>query len=178
MPALLITGRPGSGKTTLLRQAVQALGQPAAGFYTRETRDAHGQRTGFEIVTLDGQTATLARVGLASPHHVGRYGVDLAALERVGVPAIETAIANGRLAVIDEIGKMELLSPAFQRAVIELFRLHRPLLATIMLAPHPFADELKRQPDALLFELTAANREKLRGVVEAHLRAMFGELSV
>ncbi len=178
MPALLITGRPGVGKTTLVRDIVRALGRPAAGFYTRETRGPDGRRTGFEVVTLDGQTATLARVGLSSAHRIGRYGVDVAALERVGVRAIEGALQGRRLAVIDEIGRMELLSPAFQRAVIELFRLHRPLLATIMLAPHPFADELKRQPDALLFALTESNREELRGAVEAHLRAMFGELSV
>lgn len=178
MPMLLITGRPGSGKTTLVRDTVETLGQPAAGFYTRETRGPDGRRTGFEIVTLDGETATLAHVDFAGTGRVGRYGVDVSALERVGVPAIDAAATSGRLAVIDEIGKMELLLPAFQRAVIDLVRLHRPLLATIMGAPHPFADELKAQPDVLLFELTESNREELRGLVEAHVRGMFGELSV
>lgn len=178
MSAVLITGRPGSGKTTLVRSVLDSLRPPALGFYTRETRGPNGRRTGFEIVTLDGQTATLADARLRGPHRVGQYGVDLDALERVGVPAIQAAVSSGRLAVIDEIGKMELLSPAFQRAVIELFRHHRPLLATIMQARHPFADELKRQPDVVLLELTESNREDLLGLVEAHVRAMLGELSV
>ena len=178
MAAILVTGRPGSGKTTLVRRVLQALGAPAGGFYTRETRGEDGRRTGFELVTLDGPAATLAHVGIQGPHRVGRYGVDVAALERVGVPAVEAAVEAGRLVVIDEIGKMELLSTAFQRAVIEAVRRHRTLFGTIMRAPHPFADELKAQPDALLFELTETNRDEMCGPVEAQLRAALGGLSV
>ena len=181
MAAILVTGRPGSGKTTLVRSVVEALsasGGPASGFSTRETRGSDGRRTGFEIVTLEGQVATLAHVSFAGRHRVGRYGVDLAALERVGVPAIEAAVEAGHLVVVDEIGKMELLSVAFQRAVVEVFRRHRPLLATIMQTPHPFADELKAQPDAFVFELTESNRDEVRALVEAHLRAALGLMSV
>ena len=178
MPAVLVTGRPGSGKTTLLRRVLEALQAPASGFYTRETRGPGGRRTGFELVTLDGQVATLAHTDIRGPHRVGRYGVDIEALDRVGVPAVEAAVADGHLVVIDEIGKMELLSVAFQRAVVEVFRCHRPLLATIMRTPHPFADELKAQPDVFLFELTEANRDEVRALVEAQLRAMLGHFSV
>jgi nucleoside-triphosphatase len=178
MAAYLITGRPGCGKTTLVRQVLEALRPPAGGFYTRETRDADGRRIGFEIVTLDGRSAVLANVARGGGPWVGRYGVDVDALERVGVPAIERAVNAGHLVVIDEIGRMELLSSAFQRSVVEALRRHRALLATIMLAPHPFADELKAQPDTLLFELTDANRDEVRAQVETHLRAALGRLSV
>jgi nucleoside-triphosphatase len=178
MAAILVTGRPGTGKSTLLRAVLDALQPPANGFFSPEVRDDSGRRTGFDIVTLDGQTAPLARVGAKGTHYLGRYGVDIAALDSVGVPAIERAIEAGQLVVIDEIGKMELLSAAFQRAVIEVFRRHRPLLATIMLAAHPFADELKAQPDTTLFELTEGNRDDVRGLVEAHLRAALGQFSV
>ena len=188
MAAILLTGRPGSGKTTLVRRVLQALQAPAGGFYTRETRGPDGRRTGFELVTLDahdppagdglGQVTTLAHISIVGAHRVGRYGVDIAALERVGVPAIEAAAASGRIVVIDEIGKMELLSVAFQRAVVEVIRRHRLLFGTIMQAPHPFADELKAQPDVLLFDLTETNRDELRALVEAQLRAALGQLSV
>ena len=188
MAAILLTGRPGSGKTTLVRSLLEALRPPAGGFYTRETRGRDGRRTGFELVTLgaqdaatgDGQeqVATLAHISIKEPPRVGRYGVDIAALERVGVPAIEAAAAAGRVVVIDEIGKMELLSVAFQRAVVEVIRRHRLLFGTIMQTPHPFADELKAQHDVALFELTEANRDDVRALVEAHLRAALGQLSV
>ena len=178
MPAILITGRPGSGKTTLIRQVVESLDAPAGGFYTRETREPGGRRTGFEIVTLAGEVAALAGVGITGPHRVGRYGVDLDALERVGVPAIERAVEAGQLVVIDEIGKMELLSTAFQRAVIEVFRRYRLLFGAIMQSPHPFADELKAQPDVFVFELTEQNRDHVRAAVETQLLAALGRLSV
>ena len=185
MAAILITGRPGSGKTTLVRQVLASLAAPAAGFYTRETRGPDGRRTGFELVTLDarlpdgqGQVATLARAGSGSRHRVGRYGVDIEALERVGVPAIEAAVEAGHLVVIDEIGKMELLSIAFQRAVIAALRRHRVLFGAIMQAAHPFADEVKAQPDVFVFELTEANRDQVRALVEAQLRAALGQLRV
>lgn len=178
MAAILVTGRPGCGKTTLVRTVLEAVRAPASGFYTRETRGGDGRRTGFELVTLDGQVTTLASTGLHGPHRIGRYSVDLEALERVGVPAVYAAVEAGHLVVIDEIGKMELLSTAFQRALIEVLRRHRLLFGTIMQSPHLFADELKAQPDVLVFELTEANRERMRGLVEAQLRAALGQLSV
>ena len=177
MAAFLITGRPGSGKTTLVRDIIEALAAPAGGFYTRELRDAAGHRTGFEIVTLDGATATLADVASASQHRVGRYGVDIDALERVAVPALDDAIEHGRLVVIDEIGKMELLSVKFQRAVIEAVRRHRVLFGTIMQASHPFADELKAQPDVIVHELQEDNRDRLRALIEAQLLGALGRFT-
>ncbi|MBI4013266.1 MAG: hypothetical protein HY359_13190 [Candidatus Rokubacteria bacterium] len=46
------------------------------------------------------------------PPRVGKYGVDVDALKRVGIPAIREAVAAGRLVVVDEIGKMGMASPA------------------------------------------------------------------
>ncbi len=88
MPAVLVTGPPGCGKTTLIRGAVVELGVAAAGFHTEEIRSA-GRRQGFALVTLDGRRATLASVGIRGPHRVSKYGVDVEALERVGLPALE-----------------------------------------------------------------------------------------
>ena len=178
MAAILITGRPGSGKTSLVRDIVPELAAPASGFYTREVRGADGRRSGFEIVTLADAVALLASIDLDTLHRVGRYGVDLDALERVGVPPIETGLRAGHLVVVDEIGKMELLSTAFQRAMVEAFRRHRLLFGTIMEARHPFADELKAQPDTILHHLTEANRDEIRGLAQAQLLAALGRLSV
>jgi len=49
-------------------------------------------------------------VGLRSPHRVGRYGVDLDALDGVAVPAL--APEERAVYLIGEIGKMECLSRA------------------------------------------------------------------
>ncbi len=178
MAAFLITGRPGTGKTTLVRSVVEALNVPAGGFFTRERRDEHGVRTGFDLVTLAGEYETLAAIDLQSPHRVGKYGVDVDVIDRFGVPAVEAAVERRALVVIDEIGGMELLSTAFQRAVVEAIRRSSLVLGTIMLGSHPFADELKAQRDSLVYEITGNNRDEVRSQVEAQLRAATGQFSV
>jgi len=160
--AVLLTGRPGCGKTTLIRQVIDSLGVKADGFYTQEMRGPDGRRRGFQIITLDGSTATLSSVDIRSPHRVGRYGVDLANIEGVAVPAIRRAVQRRHLVVVDEIGKMELFSPSFRQAVLEALEGGRCLLGTILLGPHPYADAIKARPDVRVIELTEANRAQMR----------------
>ncbi len=115
----LLTGRPGTGKTSLIKQVVAQMKGKAGGFYTEEIR-SQGVREGFRLVTLDGEQAILAHVNIHSPYRVSKYGVDVEALERVGVPALQRAAQQCDLVVIDEIGKMELFSPRFREAVSQV----------------------------------------------------------
>jgi energy-coupling factor transporter ATP-binding protein EcfA2 len=90
---LLLTGRPGVGKTTLIKTIAKALEARAGGFYTEEIRGPGG-RKGFRLVTLDGQEAIMAHKDLreVGRPRVGRYGVDVQVIERVGVAALLRAI--------------------------------------------------------------------------------------
>jgi nucleoside-triphosphatase len=83
-------------------------------FYTEKIRDG-GTRAGFKLVTLDGNEAVFAHVDLKTPEHLGKYRLDLSALERIGVGAVREAIRPRRLVVIDEIGPMEIRSAIFGR---------------------------------------------------------------
>jgi nucleoside-triphosphatase len=152
----LLTGPPGSGKTGLIKQAVAQLKVKAGGFYTEEIKSQE-VRQGFRLVTLDGETAVLSHINFKSPHRVSKYGVDVESLERVGVAAIERAVKEGELVVIDEIGKMELLSTKFREAVLNILNSGQRLLATIMLSPNPYADAIKSQPQVKLVTLTRSN---------------------
>jgi len=70
-------------------------------------------------VSLDGTTRSpLARVNQNGPK-VGKYGVDLVALETGGIDLM-TPTPNTKIFVIDEIGKMECLSPKFTASLQEL----------------------------------------------------------
>jgi nucleoside-triphosphatase len=158
--AILLTGPPGSGKTTLLRRAVAELNRPAGGFYTQEVRN-RGVRQGFEIVTLDGQRGLLAHVDIRGRSRVGKYGVDLTALERLAVTSIREAIANEALVVVDEIGPMEILSEPFRRAVLEAVQGESPVLGTIVQRRQPFADQIKALPGVTLLEVRRENQEAL-----------------
>ncbi|HEY82831.1 MAG TPA: NTPase [Dehalococcoidia bacterium] len=160
-PVYLLTGRPGTGKTSLIKQAVAELEVDAGGFYTEEIRDK-GTRLGFKLVTLDGEEVVLAHVNIHSPYRVGKYGVDIEGLERVGVAALRRAAARSCLVIVDEIGKMELFSAAFRESVLAIANSGKRVLGTIMLAPNPWADAIKRLPQVKLVEVTRANREQVR----------------
>ena len=156
----LLTGIPGVGKTTVIRQAIARSKSKAGGFYTEEIRSG-GTRQGFSILTLAGQDAILAHVDITGPHRVSKYGVDIHSLDKVGVTAINQAIKESDLIVIDEIGKMELFSPGFREAVLKAIDSSKRVLGTIMLSPHPFADDIKRHPKVKVVELTRANHEEV-----------------
>jgi nucleoside-triphosphatase len=167
MPAhplrILLTGRPGAGKTTVILRTLERLDRPAAGFYTQEVREAgpRGARLGFDVITLDGARAPLARTGFRGPR-VGRYGVDVRGFEELAIPALERGLADpGTLLVLDELGKMEFLSRAFVAFLPRVFAAPNPLLGTIMSRPHPVADRWRHAPGVEIVAVTAANRERL-----------------
>ena len=137
----------------------------AGGFYTEEIR-SHGVREGFRLVTLDGQEVILAHINIHSPYRVSKYGVDIDSLDRVGVSALHKAAQQCDLVVIDEIGKMELFSANFRRAVSQMIDSGKRILGTIMLNPNPWADAIKRQPQVNLVTVTRTNyQDVLEGLL-------------
>ena len=159
-PVYLLTGQPGTGKTSLIKEAIADMKGKAGGFYTEEIR-SQGVRQGFRLVTLEGNTAVLAHLYIQSPHRVSKYGVDVESLDKVGVAAINQAIQEYDLVVIDEIGKMELFSAEFREAVLNIFKSGKKLLGTIMLSPNPCADAIKRQPQVNLVTITSTNHQQV-----------------
>lgn len=167
--AILLTGPPRVGKTTIIRQVAERLGERAGGFYTEEVRSG-GERIGFRIVTLNGQQAMLSSVHFSGPPRVGKYGVDIATFEQVGVRALWEAIAHAQIVIIDEIGKMELFSVAFREAVLAALDSPMPVVGTILSKPHPWADALKVRPDVRLILVTLENRNQLAQVLLDQLK--------
>jgi nucleoside-triphosphatase len=161
-PKVLLTGRPGCGKTTLIKRVVNGVARPAGGFYTEEIRK-RGARVGFKLITLDGNEAVFAHVDFKTTERVGKYALDLAALETVGVTAIREAVRARRLVVIDEIGPMEIRSAIFRDVVNEA--LDSPevsgILATISARSLPFIDAIKKRADVTVIEVRLDNRERL-----------------
>ena len=162
--------RRASGKTTLIRAVVAESALKAGGFVTEEIREG-GERVGFRVSSLDGRVGILAHITAVKGPRVGRYHVDVPAFEAVGVSALEAATAEADLIVVDEIGKMELCSPRFVPALEAALASRKPILGTVLQAPHPWIDGLKRRPRVELYRLTERNREDLKDALLARLQS-------
>ena len=161
---LLITGSPGVGKTTVIRKVAASLaGRRLGGFYTKEIR-AGRERRGFRLVTFDGREWVMAHADIRGPHRLGKYGVDVAAVE-----AAASALMPGRaeLYLLDEIGRMECLSPGFVAAVRQLLDSPATVVATVALHGDGLIAEVKQRADGEIWTVTRANRDDLPGRVVA-----------
>jgi len=166
---ILLTGRPGVGKTSVLLRATEELksrGLKVGGMISREVREG-GFRVGFEILDLaTGRKGWLAHVEQPSGPRIGKYRVNLDDLNRVGAASIREAVRNADIVVVDEIGPMELCSPAFKRAVAEALKSSKPMLGTIhRRARDKLIEEAKSRGDAEILEVTLDNRSRLHKLI-------------
>jgi len=158
---ILLTGEPGIGKTTIIQAVLAELPTRAAGFFTHEIK-AGKKRVGFELVTLDGQKATLAHQNSKSSYKVANYGVDVSVMDKIAAAVLEDALkAPAPLIVIDEIGKMESFSKKFRDLTIACLDSKIPVLGTIQNFAHPIIETVMNRPDVVIITVTRENREML-----------------
>jgi nucleoside-triphosphatase len=156
---LLITGTPGIGKTTVIRRVADELGSEGLrGFYTEEIRQG-GERLGFRLVGFEGTAHVIAHVDFPKRQRVGKYGVDVQALDDA-MPLLRPD-PDARVYLVDEIGKMECLSARFVAAMRTLMAGSTPIVATIGARGGGFIAEVKRSRDCELWQLTHANRDHM-----------------
>ncbi|MDI6591691.1 MAG: NTPase [Patescibacteria group bacterium] len=168
MKNIFITGPPGCGKTSLIIEIIKELNLNAGGFYTQEIREK-GIRKGFKIKTLNGQEGILAHVNVKSPYRVSKYGVNLQDLEEIGVKSILEALKKNKVIIIDEIGKQEMCSEKFKKAVILALNSKSKILGTIKLTSDSFTDKIKQREDTKIFYLTKENRGKIKEEIKNFL---------
>jgi len=167
--SLLLTGRPGGGKTTIVRRVADSLvDRRIRGFVTEEIR-VKGERQGFRLETFDGRSALLAHVSDRSGPRVGKYGVNVPALEEVVDAALDPN-AGADVYLVDEIGRMECLSERFIDAMTRLLDSGRPVVATIARRGGGFIEDVKRRSDVEVWPVTRSNRDELPGKILSWFR--------
>jgi nucleoside-triphosphatase len=165
----MVAGVPGVGKTTLLLRVASSLAARGtarcSGFTTEEIR-AGGRRQGFRIVPLSGPGRVMAHVDFRVPNRVGRYGVDVSAVDATAAATLALD-PDVSLYLVDEIGKMECFSERFVQAVRALLDARKRVVATVARRGAGFIAEVKRRPDVELWEVTVRNRDSLVGSILA-----------
>jgi len=167
---ILLTGPPGVGKTTVIHKVLSGIEISAEGFYTREMKRGRG-RVGFAMKTLDGDEGVLAHIDYPGRYRVGRYGVDLTRFEALVLPALERALREKELIVIDEIGRMELFSRRFQEVVkLILDQDERHLLGVIHQGRDSFAASVRQRGGVDILMVNVQTRDGLPSQIIARLQ--------
>ena len=159
MNNILITGLPGVGKTELIKKLSIIFKEfNPAGFITSEILE-NGERAGFEIENLNGDSRVLAHINLKSKHSIGKYKIDIKGFEDFILQMLLKEKKTG-LYFIDEIGKIECESKKFSKLIVDLLNADKPLVATIPDKVTGLIRDIRKRDDVKIFELTLNNREQ------------------
>lgn len=169
----------GCGKTTIIKKLLNEIQTTkdisVAGFFTEEVRE-NKERIGFDVETSFGERTSLARVtstckfSASKLPKMGKYSVFIQEFSNLVVPVMKRAEDTQSLLIIDEVGKMELLSKEF---VYEIEKLKiafnnpkniRKLIVTVPLvskSPIPLIESIRSLPSSKIFHLTQSNRDSI-----------------
>jgi len=175
IPKIGITGLPRVGKTEGLVRVIRRLEESYTfGGMITEGIEENGVRVGFKIIDwMTKEEKLFAHVNLDTPYRVGKYKIDLKALDEFGVPAIKKAIQSVEIdiIVIDEVGKMELESKKFREIVREALECEKPVLLTLhKKSRDSLLQDIRNMNNVRIFEITPVNRNVLPYKIEKLLK--------
>jgi nucleoside-triphosphatase len=157
---VLLTGHPGVGKTTVVERLVELArdeGTTVRGVLSPEIRD-NGERVGFEIADVaTGHSEVMASVDYDGPS-VGKYGIDVEAVESV---ALEAIVADGAdLVVVDEVAPMQTHSEVFVERVRAVLEAETPVVGVVQESGETgLVGSVKKRDDTTLIRVTEENRD-------------------
>ncbi len=175
-PKIGITGLPRSGKSAVLDKVVSMVieehkadsrgserGSGVIGGMRTEAIIEDGERVGYACIDIEtGERGVMAHREIDSRNRILGYGIDPSEVDRVGVPAIQNAVGNCKILVIDEVGKFSVESEGFVAAVRGALEYDMPTLLTLhKKSRHPLLQDIRRRDDGRILEVTPVNRALL-----------------
>lgn len=122
-------------------------------------RRVDGNRVGFDIRALDtGEVASLAAVDREEGPSVGKYRVNVDAVDDVGAAAIRRA-TDADVVIIDEIAPMQCHGDAFLNAVHSALDASVPAVAAIATGDIGVASSIRDRSDVTVHDLRANDIE-------------------
>ena len=182
---LFLTGPMGCGKSTAIATAIGDKLPEFGGFLTKRLRNTAGQAIAFYIESPDGKlrqtfldlTAGTPEVNLDA---FGKYSNLLLKPVEIATPVCELA-RNDKAYILDEIGGLELLNPAFMAALDGLLASDTPIIGVVKgagpasamirrlglaeeyeTAADRFREKLRNDPDTLVYDCGKWDAEALR----------------
>ena len=161
---ILLTGKPGIGKSTALSRITDMLGRRrCAGLLAKEILK-DGERIGFSSYGLKcKESVVLAHKEFHTGFFIEDFGVDPNALDKLCEKEYAAAEESQvRFMILDEIGRMQMMSQGFKRLLEKMAGSDRYLIATICLEDEiEYIREFKKREGVRLFVLDENSREDI-----------------
>jgi len=156
---IFLTGKIGAGKSTAIRSFLRKTNLSYGGFKTKlranlvVLRDLASNKT--EVVARrDGQNWKVIKNGF----------------EGLGKFAIERALTEKDIVVMDELGRFELDCREFQKAVFSAINGDSNVLGVLKNESNPFLDRIRSLKEIVIVEVTEDNREFIPELIEKNIR--------
>ena len=155
---IFLTGKARVGKSTVLAKTIEILRKrrlKIGGIVTPEI--CEGRRVGFAVFDVaTRKKGILASIKLKTGPRLGKYRIDVDGFEAIALPALDLAIRECDIVIIDEIGKMEFFSEKFKQKLQEVLESDKPLIAVVH---RNFVEKFRKY--GRVIEVTKENREDL-----------------
>ena len=138
---------------------LEAEDKKIGGVFTLPVKE-DGVITGFKMVDyITKEEALIASTRIASRNRIDEFGIDLDTLGLFSVNAIKRGVFNSDLVIIDEIGRIQLKSEYFNKAVLNALRSGKPLIMTIYRKSRSsLLQDIRRRDDIRMLEVTPVNK--------------------
>ena len=99
----------------------------------------------------------LAHKNIKGRRRVGNYGVNIDDIDHIAVPSM-IPTQPGEIVVIDEIGKMECMSPLFTKTLLEILNSQHRVIGSIGQKGTRFMQEIKQRDNIVLIRISEETR--------------------
>jgi nucleoside-triphosphatase THEP1 len=169
MNNLAVRGNRNTGKSYLTEKVIlEITGRVRmAGFFTKKFSSGEVTLRAWDNFSLF-TSGPEVMVFNAKEHRIITKG-----FKELGVWAIERAIAEADLIVMDELGRFEIKCDHFIQTVHRAFDSDTPVLCSMKSEENVFLNSLIKRDDVILFSITERNREKVYNAIISKIKSMF-----